>query len=148
MSSARAGGVAWTSSLCCVGSSLESQRTRLMRSALKMDIPPDRLPADMRDTYLQMTNASPSGHMEAALRPGCTHLVAICLIQVPSLTFTAPTCGLLVLFGIHKCAFYRAKFAFLRCLWQNAKRVALLFPCNFLYATCYQACPERWHGAS
>jgi len=68
----------------------------MSRSSVKTDVPPHMLPGRMRDDYLRMTSgdaSSPVAHLEASLRPGCTHIVATSLAEVlspsPQLSFYA-----------------------------------------------------------
>lgn len=50
---------------------------------MKLDLVPEAIPAGMRENYLQLIGASDAAHLEASMRPGCTHIVATALTQVP-----------------------------------------------------------------
>ena len=54
----------------------------MSRSNLKLDLSPEGLPPGTREDYLRMLGVPEAVHLEAALRPGCTQLVATTLTQV------------------------------------------------------------------
>ena len=58
---------------------------------MKLDIGPEGLPAGTREDYLRMLGMPEAVHLEAALRPGCTQLVATTLTQV-QLRSACPGC--------------------------------------------------------
>lgn len=54
---------------------------RLSRSGVKMSVPPEGMPRSMREDYMRMLG-SEAAYFDAAMRPGCTHIVATALTEV------------------------------------------------------------------
>ena len=60
----------------------DPERLQLSRSGVKLDVSPEGMPSSFREDYLRLIGHSDPAHLEASMRPGCTHIVATALTQV------------------------------------------------------------------
>ena len=58
-----------------------ADRFHVSRTSFKAAVEPQDLPSSMREDYSRLHSLSPA-HLEASLRPGCSHMTATCISLV------------------------------------------------------------------